>query len=72
VPVRAEVAGLDEFSCHADAEEILAWLRRAPKEPRQCFVVHGDPPAAATLARRITRELGWCAAVPYLGERIRG
>jgi metallo-beta-lactamase family protein len=71
VPVRAQVAGLDEFSCHADADEILAWLRGSPHPPAQCFVVHGEPAAAATLARRVGSELGWCAAVPRQGERVR-
>ncbi len=71
VPVRAEVLGLDEFSSHADADEILAWLRAAPQAPQVCFVVHGEPAAAGTLAGRIQRELGWCAVVPRDGERVR-
>src|SRR2546430_12323578 len=71
VPVRAEVAGLDEFSCHADANEILGWLRTAPCAPQMCYVVHGEPAASATLVRRITRELGWCAVAPRLNEKLR-
>lgn len=72
IPVRAQVLGLDEFSCHADADEILTWLRTAPRPPETCFVVHGEPTAAATLADRITRELGWCAVAPRLLEKVRG
>jgi metallo-beta-lactamase family protein len=71
VAVRAEVVGLDEFSCHADADEIVGWLASAPRPPRSCFVVHGEATAAAALAHRISRELRWCAAVPHLGERAR-
>ncbi len=71
VPVRAEVLGVDTFSCHADADEILAWLRTAPAPPSTCFVVHGDPPASAALAHRIVHQLRWCAVVPRQGERIR-
>jgi metallo-beta-lactamase family protein len=71
VPVRAEVAALDEFSCHADADEIVAWLTAAPRPPQTCFVVHGEATAADILAGRLARELGWCAVVPHQGERVR-
>ena len=70
IAVRAEVAALDEFSAHADADAILAWLGTAPTPPRTCYVVHGDAAAADTLARRITTDLGWCAVVPRHGERV--
>jgi len=71
VPVRAEVVGLDEFSCHAGADEIVTWLTAAPRPPQTCFVVHGEATAADALAGRLARELGWCAIVPRQGERVR-
>jgi metallo-beta-lactamase family protein len=71
VPVRAEVVVDDEFSAHADADELLAWLGRMPGEPRTVFVVHGERTASAAFARRIEDELGWPAVVPDLGERVR-
>jgi metallo-beta-lactamase family protein len=71
IPVRASVLGLDEFSCHADADEILDWLRAAPRPPGICYVVHGEATASATLADRIVREIGWCAVAPRMGERVR-
>ncbi|GIJ48150.1 MBL fold metallo-hydrolase [Virgisporangium aliadipatigenens] len=70
VPVRAEVAGLDDLSAHADAEGLLAWLRGMPAPPHTCYVVHGEPAAAAALTARIRHDLGWCAVVPELGERV--
>jgi metallo-beta-lactamase family protein len=70
VPVRAEVASLDEFSCHADRREILAWLGTAAHAPDVCFVVHGEPAALAALVGRISRELGWCAVAPRPHERV--
>ena len=69
VPVRAEVVVVDAFSAHADADDVLAWLARAP-QPAATYVVHGEPSAAAALRDRIDRELGWTAAVPALGERV--
>lgn len=71
VSVRAEVVDLPTFSVHADADELVGWLRRAPRQPDAVYVVHGEPDAANTLARRVRHELGWTAAVPYHGERVR-
>jgi metallo-beta-lactamase family protein len=70
VPVRAEVVGVTEFSAHADADELLAWLRSAPKPPRTCYVVHSEEMAAKTLAARIDDELGWRAAVARQDEQV--
>jgi metallo-beta-lactamase family protein len=71
VPVRAEVVAVDAFSVHADSDEILAWLKQAPREPEAVYVVHGEPEASATLADRIVDELDWPAVVPRHGERVR-
>ncbi len=71
VPVRAEVVDDQEFSVHADAAEIVEWLRRMPTEPRVVYTVHGEPASSEALAGRIREELGWCAVVPRYGERVR-
>jgi metallo-beta-lactamase family protein len=70
VPVRAEIVDVPTFSVHADADELLAWLKSAPA-PETVYVVHGEPDSSAALARRIDDELGWCAVVPRLGEHVR-
>ena len=64
VPVRAEVSQLEGFSGHADANELMQWLRGFDRAPRQTFVVHGDPDATDALRFRIGNELGWKASVP--------
>ena len=71
VPVRAEIVDVSMFSAHADSTEILGWLGRAAQPPEVCYVVHGEPDAAATLRDTIRRQLGWTAVVPRLGERVR-
>jgi metallo-beta-lactamase family protein len=71
VPVRARVLGLDEFSCHADADQLLRWLAAALASPRACFTVHGEPDAASALADRIHHDLGWCAVPARDGEKVR-
>jgi metallo-beta-lactamase family protein len=62
--VGAEVGQLEASSSHADADELLAWLRQLPAPPRQVFVTHGEPGAADALRFRIEHELGWPAMVP--------
>ncbi|HET7734505.1 MAG TPA: MBL fold metallo-hydrolase [Nocardioidaceae bacterium] len=70
VPVRAEIVQLDSLSVHADADEIVDWLRRMPAAPHTAYVVHGEARASGELAQRIREDLDWCAVVPRLGERV--
>lgn len=70
VPIRAEVVQLSAASAHADAGEILDWLRLAPRQPRGVFVTHGEPDAADALRVRIQRELGWTVHVPEYLEYV--
>ncbi|MFE0646996.1 MBL fold metallo-hydrolase RNA specificity domain-containing protein [Streptomyces sp. NPDC059534] len=69
VPVRAEVADVPHFSAHADAGQIVDWLRGAPP-PHTTYLVHGEPGASDALRDRIDRELGWTAVVPRSGEAV--
>jgi metallo-beta-lactamase family protein len=64
VPIRAEVQRLDMLSAHADADEIMAWLRNFDIPPRLTFVTHGEPAAAEALGQRIEAELGWRCRIP--------
>jgi metallo-beta-lactamase family protein len=70
VPVRAEVVQLEGASAHADASEVMDWLRTAPRVPRGVFVAHGEPGAADTLRQRIEHELGWTARVPMYRDSV--
>jgi metallo-beta-lactamase family protein len=70
IPVRAEVRNLDMLSAHADAGEIIDWLRTAPRPPRTTFVTHGEPAASDGLRQRIESELGWPCTVPEQGATI--
>ncbi len=71
VRVRAQVVNLPAFSVHADADEIIGWLRTVTGTPRGVYLVHGEPSAARRLADRIDDELGWMAVVPRLDEVVR-
>jgi metallo-beta-lactamase family protein len=66
VPIHAEVQNLHMLSAHADADEIMGWLRHFKSPPRQTFVTHGEPAAADALRHRIEEELGWpCSVAEY-------
>lgn len=71
VPVRADVVVDAEFSVHADADDLLAWLRELPAPPEEVYVVHGEDDSRRALADRIRAETGWLALVPRLGEKVR-
>ncbi len=70
VPVRAAVSHLEGFSGHADADELMLWLRGFEAAPTQTFIVHGDPHAADTLRTRVQDELGWRVRVPSHLEKV--
>ena len=71
VPVRAEVANIDNLSAHADYTEILAWLKHFAAPPQQTFITHGEPAAADALRQRIEEQLGWRVYVPDYLETVR-
>ena len=64
VPIRAQVHQLTGYSAHADADEILSWLKNFTRSPKRVFVTHGEPDAADALRKRIVAELGWNVHVP--------
>jgi metallo-beta-lactamase family protein len=70
VRVKAEICDLTGFSVHADAGELMSWIRTADRPPTTVFVVHGEADASRALRNRIVRELDWNAVTPLHGERI--
>jgi metallo-beta-lactamase family protein len=70
VRVRAEVVADDEFSVHADADELLGWLQQMPTPPQTVYLVHGEPDASAALAARVRDALDCAVVTPRLGERV--
>lgn len=69
IDIRAEVADLEMLSAHADANEIMRWLRGFGSPPLRTLVVHGEPASAAALRDRVERELGWTCSVSKMNER---
>lgn len=63
IPVAAEVVNVDAFSAHADAGELIDWMRDIRKPPGQLFLTHGEPSASSALKNRVKAELGWDARI---------
>jgi len=70
VPVRARIVDIPGFSVHADRDELLGWLARAPAAPDVALVVHGEQEAADAFRDAVAGRLGWNVAVPRQDERI--
>lgn len=70
VPVHAKIEKIDGLSSHADAGEIIRWLRTFPRAPRVTYLVHGEIVAQDALRLRIEKELGWRVEVPVHGQKV--
>ena len=69
IPVRAQVAALEQFSDHADTPEMLEWLKTFKKQPEITYLVHGEPDAAQALQAAITSQLGWRVEIAQYMEK---
>jgi metallo-beta-lactamase family protein len=70
VPIRAQVAALEQFSDHADPPELLEWLHTFPTKPGVTYLVHGEPTASSQLRNTITKELGWNVQVAQWMQKV--
>ena len=68
--INAQIAQLQTFSGHADADELLRWMASGPA-PAMTYLTHGEPEASETLRRRLAHELGRPSRVPEHLEAIR-
>jgi metallo-beta-lactamase family protein len=70
IPIRAQVAALEQFSDHADPPELLQWLRTFRNRPETTYLVHGEPDASGQLRDLMKRELGWTVQVAQYLEKV--
>ena len=56
IRVRANIRQIRDYSGHADAPELAAWLKARGPVAGGVFLVHGEPPAMEALARRLAEE----------------
>lgn len=67
--VRCRVEQITGLSAHADADELIRWLRDLPA-PRRTFIVHGEDDARAAFSERLGSELGHTCHAPDHGEVV--
>jgi metallo-beta-lactamase family protein len=70
IPIRAQVAALEQFSDHADTPELLQWLHTFLGRPKSTYLVHGDPEASSQLRETMTKELGWNVQVAQWMQKV--
>jgi metallo-beta-lactamase family protein len=70
VPVRAQVAALEQFSDHADTPEMLEWMQSFKQSPKQTYLVHGDPAAATALRIAIATTLKWKVDIAEYMQKV--
>ncbi len=69
VDVKARIAHIDGFSAHADRNELLRWFTGFKNKPA-VYIVHADPPAAASLAAAVSAQLGLRAQPATQGQTV--
>jgi len=70
VPIRAQIAALEQFSDHADPPELLEWLHSFRNQPGVTYLVHGEPDASSQLRDLMKKELGWNVQVAQYQEKV--
>ena len=66
--LRCRVEVFEEFSAHADRNDLLKWVSAGKEKWKQVYVVHGEESAALSLAEGF-REMGIPdVIVPQLGQ----
>ena len=70
VPIRAQVAALEQFSDHADTPELLEWLHTFQHPPKETFLVHGEPAASSELREVMIKDLRWNVQVAAYKEKV--
>ncbi len=70
VPVRAQVAALEQFSDHADTPELLEWLHTFKQSPRITYLVHGEPASSEALRQSMVQALGWHVEIARWMQKV--
>jgi len=71
IDVEAQIYSLEGLSAHADANELMAWMKRLRRPPRKTLVNHGEIEASMALKFSLEKDLGWPSVeVPAIGDVI--
>jgi metallo-beta-lactamase family protein len=70
IMVRARILGIDGFSAHADRSELLSWLGKFRKKPKQVILVHGEEEVLTSFSADIEKQLGIPTFIPNYLETM--
>ena len=70
VPIRAQIAALEQFSDHADPPELLQWLHTFRNRPDATYLVHGETDASGQLRDLMKKDLGWNVQIAQYLEKV--
>lgn len=71
VPVRATIINNEAYSAHADQRDILNWIAKFKRKPKQIFIVHGEETAQQDLAKLIEEELQIPTLIPGWQDEVK-
>ncbi len=69
-PVRARIVQMNDFSSHADRDELYHWLSGLKRPPKHLFVTHGEYTAAQKFGEFLREATGWEVSVPEYGAEV--
>ncbi|HHX73531.1 MAG TPA: MBL fold metallo-hydrolase [Firmicutes bacterium] len=70
IKVNARVVAIDGFSAHADRSELLRWLGKFRKKPKQVMLVHGEEEALMHFSALVEQELQLPVYIPQQLETM--
>lgn len=68
--VRAKIDRIEGVSGHADAEDLLEWVRRMPGTPGRIVLSHGSQQAREAFAQELASTISCPIDLPSLGDTI--
>ncbi len=70
--LRAQVAVMDEFSAHADADDLFKFVKKMNdlRPLKKVLVVHGEPEQSEPFASRLREELNLDVYIPSYGDAV--
>jgi len=69
-PVRCRVARIDEYSAHADKNDLVNWARSFKDRVKTVFLTHGEQEGCEKLAYELKDLLGINVQIPARGQSI--
>lgn len=67
--INAEIFKINEFSGHADQNELMDWLNHFNPPPKLTFINHGEPHQSQALKTKIKSQLQWKCTIAKMNNQ---